>query len=455
MLEAGEVLPGPARPRRAHPHRLLPPRELRPRLRGRRPRRAGARPLAERPRRPHAARARRRALRRRAAAPGRHDAHPPRRPLRPRAHPRRGGGHALGRDRRLRRPRPLGPRGDARGRASGPSSRRRVTPRDPVARRSRARSALVPRRQLPDAPGHARGRAAGRRAGLARLRLGAQGRVEDGHELRLPRRLGGGRHARATRWACGWATPTARAGPASPATRRPRPILFALFEALPGGRLVRAARRGPRGRGRVRPQRDARRARTARRGAAELVPRAGLDSPPCSFCRLVHTDAAGEWQVHGDCEPVAAIRTVAVVRPAAGDGDPLPPAPRRLPPAAALPARLPRGARGRGQRRRSPSSTRARAPPSTSPSRWTARSAGSCSRRPTATPRRASSGTSTTSTSGRDARHPPDGARPPARAARPRPRGRAGRDGPTALHGRGPQRPRFCYASRRACSSAG
>ena len=51
---------------------------------------------------------------------------------------------------------------------------------------------------------------------------------------------------------------------------------------------------------------------------AELVPRAGLDSPPCSFCRLVHTDATGEWQVHGECEPVDAIRARGLVRPAAG-----------------------------------------------------------------------------------------------------------------------------------------
>jgi penicillin-binding protein 1C len=43
---------------------------------------------------------------------------------------------------------------------------------------------------------------------------------------------------------------------------------------------------------------------------AELVPRAGLDSPPCSFCRLVHADEALAWQVHGGCEPLAAIRTV-------------------------------------------------------------------------------------------------------------------------------------------------
>ena len=44
---------------------------------------------------------------------------------------------------------------------------------------------------------------------------------------------------------------------------------------------------------------------------AELVPRAGLDSPPCSFCRLLHADQALAWQVHADCEPLAAIRTLA------------------------------------------------------------------------------------------------------------------------------------------------
>ncbi len=37
---------------------------------------------------------------------------------------------------------------------------------------------------------------------------------------------------------------------------------------------------------------------------AELVPRAGLDSPPCAYCRRVHTDAAGAWQVHAGCEPL-------------------------------------------------------------------------------------------------------------------------------------------------------
>jgi penicillin-binding protein 1C len=42
----------------------------------------------------------------------------------------------------------------------------------------------------------------------------------------------------------------------------------------------------------------------------QLVPRAGLASPPCSYCRLVHTDGSGRFQVHGDCEPVSRIRAV-------------------------------------------------------------------------------------------------------------------------------------------------
>jgi penicillin-binding protein 1C len=88
------------------------------------------------------------------------------------------------------------------------------------------------------------------------------------------------------------------------------PILFDLFDALPGGGWFSppvtgledvdvCARSGMR----AGPHCDARR--------PELVPRAALDSPACSFCRLVHTDAAADWQVHGDCEPVAAIRTAA------------------------------------------------------------------------------------------------------------------------------------------------
>lgn len=43
---------------------------------------------------------------------------------------------------------------------------------------------------------------------------------------------------------------------------------------------------------------------------AELVPRAGLDSPPCSFCRLLHADPDLAWQVHAGCEPLARVRSV-------------------------------------------------------------------------------------------------------------------------------------------------
>ncbi len=43
----------------------------------------------------------------------------------------------------------------------------------------------------------------------------------------------------------------------------------------------------------------------------QLVPRAGLDSPACSFCRVVHLDGSLAWQVHADCEPVTAMRSLA------------------------------------------------------------------------------------------------------------------------------------------------
>jgi penicillin-binding protein 1C len=42
---------------------------------------------------------------------------------------------------------------------------------------------------------------------------------------------------------------------------------------------------------------------------SQLVPHPGLGSPPCTYCRLLHLDAGGAWQVHADCEPVASIRT--------------------------------------------------------------------------------------------------------------------------------------------------
>ena len=88
------------------------------------------------------------------------------------------------------------------------------------------------------------------------------------------------------------------------------PILFDLFDALPGGGWFAPPPEGladvdvcARSGMRAGPHCETRR--------AELVPRAGLDSPACSFCRLVHTDAGALWQVHGDCEPVSAIRSTA------------------------------------------------------------------------------------------------------------------------------------------------
>jgi penicillin-binding protein 1C len=88
------------------------------------------------------------------------------------------------------------------------------------------------------------------------------------------------------------------------------PVLFDLAAALPGGGWFAPPSEGledvdvcARSGMRASPFCGTRR--------AELVPHAALDSPPCSFCRLVHTDAAAEWQVHGDCAPVSTIRAVA------------------------------------------------------------------------------------------------------------------------------------------------
>jgi len=87
------------------------------------------------------------------------------------------------------------------------------------------------------------------------------------------------------------------------------PILFDVFDLLPGSgwfeepprELVDTTvcarsgmRRGP----------------YCTEGRFRLVTRRALDSPPCAFCRLAHLDAAGRWQVHGDCEPVADIHNV-------------------------------------------------------------------------------------------------------------------------------------------------
>jgi penicillin-binding protein 1C len=41
-----------------------------------------------------------------------------------------------------------------------------------------------------------------------------------------------------------------------------------------------------------------------------LIPRAGLRSQRCPYCRIIHSDASGQWRVHGACERIAGIRPV-------------------------------------------------------------------------------------------------------------------------------------------------
>ena len=87
------------------------------------------------------------------------------------------------------------------------------------------------------------------------------------------------------------------------------PILFDVFDLLPGNQWFEepprelvdidlCARSG------------IRRGRYCAEGRRRLVTHAALDSPPCAYCRLAHLDAREQWQVHGDCEAVAAIRNV-------------------------------------------------------------------------------------------------------------------------------------------------
>jgi penicillin-binding protein 1C len=87
------------------------------------------------------------------------------------------------------------------------------------------------------------------------------------------------------------------------------PILFDLFDLLPGrgwfpepedalADIEVCARSGMR------------RGPHCTQSRPRLVTRAGLETPPCAWCRLAHLDGALEWQVHGDCERVSAIRAV-------------------------------------------------------------------------------------------------------------------------------------------------
>jgi penicillin-binding protein 1C len=86
------------------------------------------------------------------------------------------------------------------------------------------------------------------------------------------------------------------------------PLLFELFDLLPdrewfldpGAELVDID---------VCAQSGMRLGPHCQRSRPQLVTPAGLGAPPCSFCRLVHSDRDATWQVHADCEPVGAIRT--------------------------------------------------------------------------------------------------------------------------------------------------
>ena len=263
---------------------------------------------------------------RRAAAPRDHDAHATRRLLRPRSHPRRGGGDALGRDRGLRGPRAVGARGERGGGAAAffaPVSGATPSGR-PVGRQATAVGA-------PLGTGHTEslGVASPLSPAASYLTLQAMLEVErPGDELAWrafssSRKVAwktGTSYGFRDAWAVG-VTPRHAVGvwvgnadgegrPGLTGHSAAAPVLFDLFGALPGGGWFAPPAEGledvdvcARSGMRAGPHCETRR--------AELVPRAGLDSPPCSFCRLVHTDAAAEWQVHGDCEPVAAIRTVA------------------------------------------------------------------------------------------------------------------------------------------------
>ena len=213
--------------------------------------------------------------------------------------------------------------------------------------------------------------------------------------------------------------------------------------AAGGGAWFGAARRGPRGRRRLRAQRHARRpllrepAQRARAaGRARLAAVRLLPADP----RRPGARVAGARRLRaarGDPERV-------VVRASAGARDPLPPAPRRLPAAAALPVRLPRRPRRARGSARCPSCLRARTPSSTSRESSTARAAVWCSRPHTATRSARVFWHLDDEYQGETRRRAPDGARPAAGAAPAGAGGRARRERRAALHGRGEKPRRFC-----------
>lgn len=87
------------------------------------------------------------------------------------------------------------------------------------------------------------------------------------------------------------------------------PVLFDLFDLLPG-RGWFAEPEGVLADVEVCARSGMRRGPHCPEGRLRVVTRAGLETPPCAWCRLAHLDSALEWQVHGDCERVAAIQTV-------------------------------------------------------------------------------------------------------------------------------------------------
>jgi len=87
------------------------------------------------------------------------------------------------------------------------------------------------------------------------------------------------------------------------------PILFDLFDLLPGRGWFEEP---PRALVDIDVCADSgmRRGRHCPAGRAQLVTTRGLETPPCSYCRLAHLDTRLEWQVHGECERVADIESV-------------------------------------------------------------------------------------------------------------------------------------------------
>ncbi len=87
------------------------------------------------------------------------------------------------------------------------------------------------------------------------------------------------------------------------------PMLFELFDLLPGREWF-AEPGGELADIDVCAQSGMRLGPHCQRSRPQLVTRACLGAPPCTYCRLVHFDRDGAWQVHSDCERVSQIRSL-------------------------------------------------------------------------------------------------------------------------------------------------